>query len=710
MRTRSILLSAAGAFSLAASFGTAFAQDSGQSEEIVVTAQKREENLFEVPLAVQALGADQLENSGASSVADLTTLIPGASVVSSSTPGFDTIQIRGISSGTTGDGLVGYYIDETPFGVPNLQLTPPAGMLDVQRVEVIRGPSGTIYGQGSMGGTIKLVTQRPDSREFSGRLAIEGSSTENGGDNYSVSGIVNLPLVRDQLALRIAGQYDELGGFAAYDNVGTVGLDGDHVNDFTGVNVRGTLLWTPSSDLDVTAMYWRIDNEQGSSNSFDLAYGDPTISGFFRGPGFTNIDMDLYSLTLNWDAGIGTLTSNSSYIDHTLDFDVPFLTLYTNDSTFDTTAFTQEVRLASKEGSPINWLVGAFYRDATIDSDICVYFGACSNVFPLSATIINTVGPIDTTSWSVFGEASVELFNGRLVPLVGLRYFEDERSANGFDRTLLTSESQSASWSNLSPRFNLTFNATDNWMVYFNAANGFRSGSLQTSAQATAANSALGLPPGTITTQIDPDELWTYELGTRWRTPDNTLQIEASVYHTDWQDVQTQFASAAVISVANAGDYQIEGIDVGVLWRTPLDGLSLQFVGNINNAEIDSAPAALSLGTAIDPGARVPNVPRQNYSLAATYERDVAVFGGSTLTLYSGYAYRDDQIDSTTGVHSGETNDLTLRAGLEHGNWEIEAFALNALDDDDYASVAPASGIYQIMYPRRIGVRLGVNF
>lgn len=167
MRTRSILLSAAGAFSLAASFGTAFAQDSGQSEEIVVTAQKREENLFEVPLAVQALGADQLENSGASSVADLTTLIPGASVVSSSTPGFDTIQIRGISSGTTGDGLVGYYIDETPFGVPNLQLTPPAGMLDVQRVEVIRGPSGTIYGQGSMGGTIKLVTQRPDSREFS---------------------------------------------------------------------------------------------------------------------------------------------------------------------------------------------------------------------------------------------------------------------------------------------------------------------------------------------------------------------------------------------------------------------------------------------------------------------------------------------------------------------------------------------------------------
>jgi iron complex outermembrane receptor protein len=710
MGTRSILLSAAGAISLVASFGTAAAQEVADSDEIIVTAQKREENLFDVPLAVQALGAEQLDNAGVSSVADLTTLIPGASVVSSSTPGFDTIQIRGISSGTTGDGLVGYYIDETPFGVPNLQLTPPAGLLDVQRAEVIRGPSGTIYGQGSMGGTIKLVTVRPDSNEFSGRIGIEGSSTEDGGDNYSITGILNIPIVRDRLAVRIAAGYDELGGFASYDNAGTLGLDGENVNDFTGLNVRATALWTPTNNLDVTAMYWRIENEQGSSNSFDIAYPDPTISGYFRGPGFTNIDMDLFSLTANWDMGLGTLTSNTSYIDHTLDYDVPFLTLYTNDSTFDTTSFTQEVRLASNEASPFRWLIGGFYRDATIDSDICVYFGACSNVFPLSATIINVVGPINTTSWSVFGEASFELLDGRLVPLVGLRYFEDEREASSLDRATLVNDSQTASWSNLSPRFNLTFNATDNWMIYANAANGFRSGSLQTTAQATAANTALGLPPGTITAQVDPDELWTYELGTRWRSPGNSLQVEASIYRTEWQDVQTQFASAAVISVANAGDYEIEGLDLGVLWRTPVDGLSLQFVGNVNNAEVASAPAALSLGTAIDPGARIPNVPRQNYSLAATYERDLSVLGGSVLTLYSGYSYRDDQIDSTTGARSGEMNDLTLRAGLEHGNWEIEAFALNALDDEDYAVVAPASGVYQIAYPRRIGVRLGVNF
>ncbi|MFT3727172.1 MAG: TonB-dependent receptor [Terricaulis sp.] len=718
MSKRTLLFSAAGAVGMLAALSApaeaqtatptasaAQASDNDQTEEIVVTAQKREEVLFNVPLPVQAVTNQQIQNSGINSVADLTQVIPGASVVSSATPGFDTVQIRGISSGTTGDGLVGYYIDETPFGVPNLQLTPPSGMLDVQRVEVIRGPSGTLYGQGSMGGTIKLVTARPNSQTFSGSVSAEASSTAGGDADYSYTGIVNIPLVAGQLALRLAGAYDHLGGYADYDDVATVGIDRRNVNDFTGVNLRGTLLWTPTNDIDVSLMYWRIQNQQGSSNSLTPGYDDPTIAGFGRGPGFTDINMDLYSLTLNWDLGFGTLTSNSSYIDHTLDFDVPFLTSFTNDSTFDTTSFTQEVRLASNNNSPLRWLVGGFYRDAQIDSDICVYFAGCS-VFP----IINIQGPLSTKSWSVFGEASLSLFDGKLIPLVGLRYFDDDRDSNGIDRTTLVRSNVSASWNKLSPRFNLTYNAAENLMFYANVANGFRSGSLQTPAQATAANTALGLPAGTITSQIDPDELWTYEVGGRWRTADNALQLEASVYQTDWKDVQTQFATAAVISIANAGDYRIRGFDLGVQWHTPLEGLTLALNGGINDAEIRSAPAALSAATAIDPGARVPNVPRMNYALSATYNHEIGLMGGSTLTLYSGYAFRDDQIDATTGAHSGEINDLTLRAGIRHGNWNVEAFANNLLNDDDPSVVQPASGAYQIIYPRRIGVRLGVDF
>lgn len=709
MGKRAILMGAAGAIGLAAFSGPALAQDAVDAEEIVVTAQKREENLFDVPLAVQALGAEQLENAGVQSVAELTSLIPGASVVSASTPGFDTIQIRGVSSGTTGDGLVGYYIDETPFGIPNLQLTPPAGLLDVERVEVVRGPSGTLYGQGSMGGTIKLVTARPDASDYSGRMQVQASSTSDGGDNLSVSGVVNVPLIQDMLAVRIAGSYDELGGFAEYDDLATLGLDGEDVNDFTGTNIRATALLTPSSDLDISLMYWRIDNEQGASNTLNLSAAEPTILGFGRGPGFTNIDMDLYSLTLNWDLGAAVLTSNSSYVDHTLDFDVPidvvgFGPIFVNDSTFDTTSFTQEIRLTSTGEGPLRWVLGGFYRDATIESDICFYIGACAGAFRL----IDTAGPIDTTSWSLFGEASLSLFDGKLVPLVGVRYFEDERSANGLDRITSLTSSVDAQWDSLSPRFNLTYNASDNFILYLNAAKGFRSGTLQTDSQAATADLLLGLAPGTTQNQVDPDELWTYELGGRWQSASRDFLIEASIYRTEWEGVQTQFGALA--SIINGGDYEITGFDLGVMWR-PIDELTLQAVANVNDAEITNAPAALSLSLAgVQNGARPPNVPESNYTLAATYERPLSWFGGSTLSLYSSYAYRDAQLDATTGVASDDITDLTLRAGLDVGAWRFEAFALNALDDDSAAVVAPTTNSLQILYPRRIGVQIGMNF
>ncbi len=709
MSKRAMLLSAAGAFGFVALAGPAIGQEAGTADEIVVTAQKRAENIFDVPLAVQALGAEQLENAGVRSVAELTALIPGASVVSSSTPGFDTIQIRGISSGTTGDGLVGYYIDETPFGIPNLQLTPPAGLLDVTRVEVVRGPSGTLYGQGSMGGTIKLVTARPDASAFSGRAQVEGASTSDGGENYSVAGVLNIPVVEDRLALRIAASYDELGGYAAYDDVLTPGLDGEDVNDFSGANVRATALFTPNEALDVSLTYWRIDNEQGATNTLNLAFDEPTILGFSRGPGYTEIDMDLLSLTLNWDLGFGVLTSNSSYIDHTLDFDVPIDVagvgpFYSNDSTFDTTSFTQEIRLTSDNESPIRWMVGGFYRDATIDSDICFYSVACDGILRL----IDTVGPIDTTSWSLFGEASVSLFDGKLVPLVGVRYFEDERSASGFDRITALTNTQGAEWDSVSPRFNLTYNATDDFIVYLNAAKGFRSGTLQTDSQAVVADLLLGLPLGTTQNQVEPDELWTYEIGSRWQSPERDWLIEASIYRTDWEGVQTQFGALA--SIINGGDYEITGIDLGLMWR-PVDGLTLQAVANVNDSEIKNAPTALSLSLAgVRNGERPPNVPESNLTLAASYERPISWFGGSTLSFYSSYAFRDEQRDATTGVASDAIEDVTLRAGLDIGAWSVEAFALNALDDDSASVVAPVTNSRQILYPRRVGIQVGVNF
>ncbi|MBU6406977.1 MAG: TonB-dependent receptor [Alphaproteobacteria bacterium] len=701
--TSKLLMSAAGLLTLAAMSGPAYAQAAG--DEIIVTAQKREQALQDVPLPVQALGAQQLDDAGIAIVSDLVDLIPGASIVSNSTPGFETIQIRGISSGTTGDGLVGYYIDETPFGVPNLQLTPPARLLDVERVEVLRGPSGTLYGQGSMGGTIKVITRRPDSRAFSANLQGDWASVEGGEDSNAFDAAVNIPLVQDRLALRLSAGIENLGGYAEAPE-----LNLRDANGFESVNYRAALRWTPNNDLAVTGLYWRIQNEQDFNNGLTtgptLATGNPTIAGLGGFRGYTDVEMDLYSLTLEWDTPIGALTANSSYIDHTLDFVAPLLTVLKNDSLFNTTSFTQEIRLASTADGPLSWIAGVFYRDAEIANDI--YFDSDLAAFGLPGVrvpVIDILGPLTTESWSVFGELSYR-FTDKLEATVGARYFEDERASSTANRIPpIVRNATSASYDALSPRLNISYRPTDDAMIYFNAARGFRSGVLQTQAQAAASN-ALGVP---TSTQIQPDEVTTYELGAKLEIADGALLVDAGVYHSEWQDIQQQFATSAIISVANSGDAVIEGFDVAVLWRTPVDGLDLQFVGNWNNAEFDRVVPALaaSLPT-IRVGQPLPNVPDSNYTVSASYARPMEWLGGLTGTFYSAYAWRADQIDAASGLRSGEIGDLTVRLGVEGDRWRLHAFALNALNDDDPA-VLTSTGL-QILYPRRIGVQLGLNF
>lgn len=688
-------------FPLALAFGLALpalAQEpaappaaSNEPEEIVITVQKREENLADVPAPVQALSAEDLAVQGVGKVSDLVTLIPGASVVSNSTPGFETLQIRGIASGTTGDGLVGYYVDETPFGIPNLQLTPPARLLDVERVEVLRGPSGTLYGQGSMGGTIKLVTARPSSEAFEGRVEGEYSSTHGGGNNYAFGAVLNVPILAERLAVRASGSFERLSGFAEAPEFGE-----KNVNDFESVNARVTALWTPSEDVDVSASYWRIENDQAFSNGLTPGLPVPAIAGTGGVRGYTDVDADIYSATVAWSSDWGTLTANSSYIDHELDFLAPLLTVLLNDSTFGTESFTQEIRFASPDENALRWIGGFFYRDATIHSDIDFTF--------LGFPVIDIVGDLDTKSWSLFGEVSYDLFDGRLVPLVGLRYFQDERGSDGLDRaTGLPRRIGPAHYERWSPRFNLAFHATENGLIYFNAAKGFRSGVLQTQAQADA-SIALGIP---TSTQIKPDELWTYELGTRWSLFDDQLMVEASYYHTNWKDIQLQFATAAVISLANGGDADIDGVDLGVLWRAA-PGLTLQLTGNVNDA--DFAEVVPALGAAlptVNSGEPLPNVPNSTFMAALDYERALP-FGEWTGRAHFSYAMRQDTIDAASGLRSGDLDDMTFSLGVSNERWNAEVFVLNALDDAD--PVVRTGTALSILHPRRVGFRVGVDF
>jgi outer membrane receptor protein involved in Fe transport len=675
----------------------AAATDSGE-DEIIVTATKREQQLTDVPLAIQAFSGAALEESGAKELNDLIESIPGASSVSRTAPGFETIQIRGIASGTTGDATVGYYVDDVPFNVPNLQLAPPSRLFDLQRVEVLRGPQGTVWGQGSMGGMIRMVTAAPDPSEVSARGQLEVSGTKGGEANWAVDGVLNVPLAKDTAALRLSGGYESLGGFAD-----STTLNLKNINDSKSWNLRGKLLLKAGEATDIELGAWRVENSLDFRNSMDSA-NPPLINTVAAGrPNFIDSSMTLLSGVIRSDLGVADLISSTSYIDHQLTFDASFLAggILRNQSTFDTKQFTQEVRLASNGDGPLSWIVGGYYSNGKINSDICLSLIApCTTVFSIN---INSVGRIKTRAWALFGELAYAMMDGRLVATVGGREFQDKRSTSGVNRNgNIASPAASDTFKTFNPRFNLSFKATDDFLLYGNIAKGFRSGAFQTPAQAASASTALGVPIGT---SIQPDKVWSYEVGAKGRIADGVILLDMSLYQIDWTNIQLQSTISGVATLSNGGNARAKGIDLGIVIR-PTAGLRFGIVGNTNSTEFTSVlPAIVALNPRAARGSRVPTVPKSSLSLTAGYEW--TVFDDAKANIDAGYTYRGSQLDST-GLVSDKLNEFNLRAGFAKDGWKVQVFGENIFDKN-LALTRGSLGI-QPNFPRRIGIRVAADF
>ncbi len=691
------LLALAAAIAAPAAAQDAVAEEDG-NEDIVVTAQKREQQLLDVPLAIQAISGEDLEASGTRELNDLIESIPGASSVSRTAPGFETIQIRGIASGTTGDATVGYYVDDVPFSVPNLQLAPPARLFDLQRVEVLRGPQGTLYGQGAMGGTIRMVTASPDLDDIIGRFQAEGSLLAGGDPGYAVDGVFNMPLARDVAALRVSGGYERVGGFAD-----STTLARENINDSTSWNIRGKLRLAPTDNMSVEIGAWRVENSLDFRNTMDSV--DPAFINTLDVNRSNYIDTSLTLLSavasMEFD-GVDVLSS-SAFVDHTLDFNASFLAggILGNDSRFDTTSLTQELRFASNGDGPLNWVFGGYFSSGEIESDICLnLFLPCSVPFSIN---INSTGRIETEAWAVFGELSYALLGDRLVATVGGRYFEDTRTTFGRDRNTSVSTSAGDTFTTFNPRFNLSYKLNDDLLMYGNVAKGFRSGAFQTAAQAAAASTALGIPVGTA---VNPDTVWSYEAGLKGRLFDGLLTVDSAVYTIDWTDIQLQSTINGVATLSNGGNARSRGIDIGLSLR-PAQGLTLSAVANFNDTEFTSVlPAIVALNPRAAPGTRIPGVPSNSYNLSASYGWR---FGdsGPRGSVAIGYVHMGSQFDST-GLESDKLDEWNARIGIEGDNWRATIFGDN-LTNERRALTRGALGV-QPNLPRRIGARFSVDF
>jgi len=689
-------------------------------DNMVVTANKRAENIREVAAAITVLGSEQLENINATQMSDYASYVPGLQLQSNGTPGQTQVSMRGIAAMSPGS-TVGTYLDETPVGSNSLYQQATLFSLDlfpydIERIEVLRGPQGTLYGAGAMGGLIKYMTRKPDTSQTEFRVGGGVSDTEGAGDvgyNYRVG--MNVPLVQDALALRVSYARNEIAGYV--DNL----VDGrKDINDGDQTSARAALAWESDVvNVQFAAMRQEIDSKNNGTIALDPVSHKP-IAGLsnyiYENEPFIK-DLDHYSLTVDWDLGFADFVSATSYsdthtsitTDQTLTYG-PFTALLglppgraLLNYTLDLNQLTQEFRLTSKSGQPFEWLVGTFYSDEDGDNFQTVpIMQADGSPIPGLTTLGDLNIPSTYEETAVFANGSYK-FNDWFKLGAGVRFSRNEQqfSQNVTDGILLpigsnsnTSNEDVFTWS-ITPQFQLSKDV----MVYAKAATGYQPGGPNILAP--------GLPP-----VVDSSMLTSYEIGMKSAFADNRVVLDLTAYQIDWEDIQVASQVNGISGLVNGGEATSRGIEASALFR-PIEGLTLGLNAAYNDAKIDedfptiivpAGPAQVEVNTGLK-NDRMPYVPDLTWSLTADWY--VPINGNWSANFGGGFRWVDDRTNGTTERQVVRLLDpptvldeqvtvplvidsyyaLDLYAAFSNDNWTLRAYMKNATDERAYSTM-----------------------
>ncbi len=707
---------------------------------IVVTAQKREQSLQDTPLSVSAISGDDLERIGAVEFNDYFRTVPGVAVIDYG-PGKKQYIVRGINSSRLIEGgLVAQYVGEFPISAGTQS---DVRLYDIERVEVLRGPQGTLYGRGSMGGTVKTVLREADSTKYEGFVEGRLSTTDKGGENYFINGGVNIPVIEDKLAIRAVGYFEDLSGFI--DNAAT-GEKDINSSDVQGgrVNVR----WTPTDNFDLSFTALFQDQTSDSLNEDTPGFMAPPspLPPFLMRPWFpagvvpgefetikavnefTKDQLQIYNLTGNLDLGFATVTSSSTYFitDRIGEQDVAELEGYGakiynfgHDKTF-----SQEVRVTSQPGV-FEYTIGGFFLhtgDEFGDTGQQVYL-------PDESLFFDLFTKLDYTEYAAFGEVYFHLTD-TLTATAGGRIAK-------YDRTVSTTADNPAPFdpnpnsrnqidqSSEVFKAQLAWEPTEDALMYAMVAEGFRTGGFNAIAQID--------PTGSIPYEFGSDSLRTYEIGAKTTWWDGRLTANFAAYYTDWSDVQVGTLGGpqnAFVYTSNAGKASVIGIE-GELNAEITENLSLAGTFSIQQAEIDEDQpgsctaderASMNPSCAFGPGSfpglagdRLPLVPEQTFSLQAHYraplgEGMTAFF--TPIFSYTGGSYTLFRPEDPLNRKNGAYTLLNLRAGVEFDDWTATLFVQNATNKRARLLVNNISGFDKVNVnrPRTIGISLRKDF
>jgi len=717
----------------------ALAQHSGegasakQLDTVTVTAQKRSERLQDVPMSVQVLNTEKLSSEGSFKLADYFAQLPGLSYIQS--PMSSNIVLRGIAT-DSGIGIrptSGIVIDEVPYGSSiNTGAIPDLDPSDLQQIEVLRGPQGTLYGASSMGGLIKYVMADPDTSATFGRVEAGASSASHGGDGYNARASLNLPL-SDRFALR-ASVFQRKDPYFVHND------DSGDANDSQVRGGRISALWNVTDTVSVRASALFQDTETGSSSVVDTDPQLHPLYGQYRHDRITGGDtfdgqVRFYAAKVSWNLGWATLDSISGYAQHRskayqdvgyttigalapmfagifgLDSDNPSSLI---DNRYNINRTTQEVRLASQGERALDWQVGAFYSDEDIQSTQNFYIadkssGAIYRDYPL----LISQGDTSYREKALYADATYH-FTPRFDVQVGARHARNNLRDDSFSGGLLQDEIQTADGNKDSATtwlFSPRFRFNEDLMAYLRVASGYRAGG------------GNGNLVANIPYSYGSDSLWSYELGLKSQLLDHSLNLDAALFYIDWSDLQISQTEPTLGSsyTTNAGKARSQGLELSATWVPDTDWKVTASYAYTDARLAQDIPGFIEGASAYGKdNARLPYSARNSASAAVKryFPLSASLEGFAGLDVaYMGE--RDMEFTTSASIpriHLPDYTTVGVNAGVQGQGWSATLYVRNLTNEVGYlnalrrGSLASSPIGATLAQPRTVGLTLAWDY
>lgn len=715
-----VLAMSAGSLSAAEEAGV----DKNIFEEITVTASKRgAQSVQDIPNNISAIGAMQLEQINAEGIDDIARHVAGLEIQNGG-PANKRVQIRGLS----GNAQVSVYMDEVPFlsnigaNVAQTDVLP----FDLNRVEVLRGPQGTLYGGGSQGGTIRYITNKPDSGSFAGSVRGDvGLRSRGAGEQYSIDGMLNIPVVEDKMAFRLVGFYRDFDGYVDLPELGSSGAVDTNTQENYGGRALLSFQIAENTDFLATAIYQRTnvgDSSFVTENSDSR--GGPIKEPFFD-------DLTMYNATLNHEFDVGTLTATGSYFrrEALYVFDVSQFVGGAPASVNQKgpeDGFSAEVRFASNLDGPLQFILGGFYQKHKAAAISQAFFlDPETGLVPADPTsFFDTRSERENTNKSIFGEVTFEA-SERLSLVGGIRLFKMDTWSQAsviispFGPPGVEDPLQSDTGTKIAAKAQAFYEWTDDILTYLTFSQGFRRGGANNPAL-----TAGGVP---VSTGFDPDYVDNFEFGWKTQFMDKQVTFNGAVYYMRFKDIQVGLLSdnQALGYTTNSGTANLYGLELETVFRPDtMEGFSLSMNMTLADQKLaeDAADLATNNQAGMD-GERLPST--STFSAGAVMEQrfdlsgyDVhanisASYGGTARTHFSDRAVNG--AGETMNRAFGNFVLVNAQFGIEGDGWRASLYAKNLLNKREPVGwrVETNPGIADRIIttqPRVIGVNVGFDF